>query len=119
MEERLAKEKEEIDTLIARGDMNGFKEYFEGVNPETAQKIYSEIVKGESVNQEITKLSKLYETMDAKDAARILENMSSDEMDMVVGIIKNMKSANAAQILAKMDVRLSASITRKMAEADD
>ena len=111
---QIEEDKKKIDELIASGDKEGFKEYFERVNQETAEKMYKEILEEEKASGEIKKLVKLYEGMDASEAAEILKEMRNDQLDVVIQILKNMNTSKASEIIATLDPEFAAEITVKL-----
>lgn len=60
----------------------------------------------------LSDMAKLYENMEPKQAAAILSNLNNN--GLVVDIIKAMKSDKAAEVLAQMDAKLAAEITKMM-----
>lgn len=117
-EKKALKEKEKkINELIANGDKAGLKEYFQEVEKETAQKIYTEIVKQEKVNEQAKQYSKIYETMDASAAAQIFQEMGEKKMDLIVETLKQMKKEVTAEILSSMDAPFAAKVSEKLKEA--
>jgi len=113
---QMAEDKKKLDELIASGDSSGFKQYFEKVDPVNAQKIYADIMKQQKASDQVKKLSKLYEGMDAATAAKILEQMGDSKMDIIVGILRNMNKDAAAQILAGMSSEFSGSVTERLSK---
>ena len=62
---------------------------------------------------QISSLVKIYETMKAKDAARILEAL---DLPVLLGVISKMKEAKAAPVLAEMDSAKAKEITTALLE---
>ncbi|RCX15515.1 MgtE-like protein [Anaerobacterium chartisolvens] len=106
-----------VNGLIANGDKQGFKEYFEKVDKETAERVYGEIVKEEKANEQIRSYAKLYESMDASSAAKIFEEMGSSKSDFVVEILKNMKKEVSAEVLSAMSPSYAAKLADKLRAA--
>ena len=61
-------------------------------------------------------LVKVYESMEAKEAAAILESMGSLNMNLVMNICKNMKSASVSEIMQEMDTDFAAILSERMIE---
>lgn len=67
----------------------------------------------EQQQAQIANLVKIYETMKPKDAARILQTL---EMPVLLGVMRQMKPARSAPILAEMDAVKAKDITLTLAK---
>ncbi len=114
---QLEEDSKAVNELIANGDKQGFKEYFEKVDQETAERVYGEIIKEEKTDEQIKSYAKLYESMDTSAAAEIFEEMGSSKIDFVVEILKNMKKEVSAEVLSAMDPSYAAKLTDKLRAA--
>lgn len=106
--------KGKIDELIANGDKESFKAYFEELDPENAKLIYAEIVKEQQVDENIKKFAQVYEVMDAAAAAAIFEQLGNAELDMTADTLKVMKKENSSAILESMTPEFAAKVTEKL-----
>lgn len=72
-----------------------------------------EVVKGklETQMESIKDLAQYYELMEARNAAKILENI---EDDFLIQLFQNMKKETVSEILSNLDPQKAASITKKM-----
>jgi len=112
----LEKYKKEVDELVARGDVEGFSEYFVKINAQTAEKIYREIVEKEKEDQEAKQFAQLYEKMDTGSSAKIFENLGQSKIDLISYTLKNMKKDVAAEIISEMSNEFAADVTDKLAK---
>lgn len=94
-------------------DTDIYIEWYNELDPEYAEQVYREIVAANTNDQQIIDLAKAYESMDPKDAAKILETMNND-MDTVALIMNNMSTEAQGKILAEMDPEYAASVTKKL-----
>lgn len=94
-------------------DADTYIEWYNELDAEHAEEIYREILSARQADQEILDLAAAYESMDAKDAAEILESMSTD-MDTVALIMNNMSTEAQGKILAEMEPAFAASVTKKL-----
>ena len=94
-------------------DTDTYIEWYNSLDAEYAEKVYREIIEANQADQEILDLASAYESMDAKDAADILENMKND-LDTVALIMNNMSSSSRGKILAEMDPEFAAIVTKKL-----
>lgn len=94
-------------------DADTYIEWYNELDAEHAEEIYREILSAGQADQEILDLAAAYESMDAKDAAEILESMSTD-MDTVALIMNNMSTEAQGKILAEMEPAFAASVTKKL-----
>lgn len=114
--DQLAKDKQKLDQIVAEGDKEGFKAYFENIDKETAAKLYEEIMKEEKTDNEAVQFAKMYEIMEPDAAAAIFQEMGTSKMDTILDIIRNMKKEVVAQILTEMKPDFASQITEKLAE---
>ena len=92
---------------------DAYRKYYENMDPETAQYLYQEVVKKESVDASVTEYAAAYAAMDPKDAAEIFNTMGSS-LELVGKILKAMNSAQRGAILGEMDPEMAAQVTRIM-----
>lgn len=69
-----------------------------------------------SETEKIKNLVKVYETMEAQEAAAVLEQMGTLNINLVMEICKNMKSAKFSEIMQEMDVSFAAILSERMIE---
>ena len=65
--------------------------------------------------EELKKLVKIYESMEASEAAKILEEMGELNISLVVQICRNMKTATFAEIMQNMSTEFAAILSERMA----
>ena len=94
-------------------DTDIYVEWYNELDPEYAEQVYREIVAANTSDQQIIELAKAYESMDPKDAAKILETMKTD-LDTVALIMNNMSTESQGEILAEMDPEYAAVVTKKL-----
>lgn len=114
-EKKLEEDRQKLNELAAQADKTGYREFYEQLNGEAAEKIYREIVQEEKVAAEVKNFVQIYENMDASDAAKVFEELGTKKIDLVVEIIKNMKKEKASEILGVMNPARAAEITEKLA----
>ena len=65
--------------------------------------------------EEIKKLVKIYESMEASESAKILEEMGELNISLVVEICRNMKTATFAEVMQNMSTEFAAILSERMA----
>ena len=105
-----------IDSLIAKGDQAGFKAYFEQIDNQTAKSLYEQVLKAQQLSSDTQKFISMYNAMDAKPAAKILEQLGDSKLNLVVDILKNMNKDKSAEILAKMSPSYASKVTDKLSK---
>jgi len=70
----------------------------------------------EQETKQVKRLVRIYESMDAEDAARIFEDLG---MDVLLKVVDRMSERNTAPILAEMAPEKAQALTRKMADRRD
>lgn len=108
--------KAEVESLIASGDKEGLKQYYETLNPEAAQKVYAEVVKQQQVNADTKKFAAVYAAMDASAAAQIFEKLGASQIDLTAKTLMAMPKENSSQILAAMTSDFAAKVTKRLDE---
>lgn len=111
---QLKEEKQKLDELVANGDKESFKLYYETVDPENAKLLFDQIVKEQQVDANIKKFAQVYEVMDAAAAATIFEELGDSKMDMTVETLKAMKKENSSAILESMAPEFAAKVTEEL-----
>lgn len=69
-----------------------------------------------SETEKIKSLVKVYEAMEASEAAAVLEQMGTLNINLVMEICKNMKSAKFSEIMQEMDVGFAAILSERIIE---
>lgn len=90
-----------------------FRKYYEAADPSTAQLIYRQVIIQQEESKEIQDWASSYSQMKPKQAATIFENMT-DELDVVVRILRIMSAENRGSILGVMDPAVAAKITKML-----
>ncbi len=113
---QLEADKKELSRLIANGNKEAFKSYFEKIEPETAKEIYQELVQENVVDQQYKTLAKSYTEMEPANAAAILSELAAGDMPMVVNLLEAMKTDVVAEIIESMDPKLAADLMKALTE---
>ncbi len=90
-----------------------FMEYYESMDPETAELIYQQVVAHENYSQEIEEYAQAYSEMKPKEAAGIFEAMT-DDLELAALILGAMQPDDRGKILGVMDPEVAARITKIM-----
>jgi len=107
--------KYDLERAAATGDSAAFAKYFENVSPEVAQEIYSQIIQGDKADEEKRKYIRLFETLDTKASAAIIETLGSARIDFISDTLGTIKRDIAADIIANLTPQLGAQITLRLA----
>lgn len=94
-------------------DTEEYKAYYEDINPDTAEEIYREVLKGYEYEQEIKDQADMYGKMEPASAAAVLSEMTND-LTLVAKILGSMQSSKRAEIMNNMSPTVAAQITTKM-----
>lgn len=95
--------------------LNDYIAYYEKLFPENAAKLYKEALGDVQRSEELTSYLKTYESMDSKKAAKILEQMVTTDLDLVVDILNGVKVANRASLLEQMSPDVAARVSKRLA----
>jgi len=98
-------------------DIEEYKEYYEEINPETAEEIYRQVVEQLKYEEAIYEKAKLLTNMKPANAAAALEEMTAD-IEYTCKLLLCMKTEEATAIMDKMDTLFVARILQKMHDMD-
>lgn len=90
---------------------DGFREYYESMDPTTAEYIYKQVVTQLEESREIQELADTYAEMKPKEAAAALEAMT-DNLDLAARILKQLNTEDRGAIMGKMKPDVAAKLTK-------
>ena len=91
-----------------------YQKWYEGMNPETAEYLYKQVVIQEQASKEVQEWAQAYAEMKPKEAAEIFDTMT-DNLDLVAEILSSMDAESRGKILAEMNAENAARLTKIMA----
>ena len=94
-------------------DVSEYKAFYESINPENAERLYSLVVELMQYDEGIVKQAELFANMKPGQAAAALEEMTAD-IEYITKILLAMKKDNATEIMNKMDALYVAKIMQRM-----
>ncbi len=94
-------------------DIEQYKEFYESIDPATAEVIYRQVVEQTEADDEIKSYVNTYANMKPKEAAAIFNTMTKN-LKLVARILKEMDEQSRADILGKMDAETAAKVTEIM-----
>lgn len=104
---------EEVVAAEKGPGLEAYQEYYESMDPTTAEYIYRQVIVQLEESTEIQDYAAAYSEMKPKQAAGIFEEMTSD-LDLVARILKVMDNTSRGEILGAMDPSVAAKITKIM-----
>ncbi|SCY58633.1 hypothetical protein [Butyrivibrio sp. INlla14] len=94
-------------------DAAAYASYYAMIDPDTAAKIYEQVVKGELDDEAIKAFATTYSGMKAKQAAQIFDEMiNENQIQLVCRILAQMTIENRGDILAQMEKENAAKCTQ-------
>ena len=110
-------EKEKFYEEIVYGDNSpdpeAFRQYYEMIDPENAEKIYKQIIQADAEDAAIKEYATTYSGMKAKSAAKIFDEMvAENQIGLVSKILAQMSVENRGDILAAMQEANAAKLTQ-------
>ncbi len=90
-----------------------FQEYFETMDPTTAEYIYKQVVTQMEESREVEDFASTFSTMKPKQAAAIIEAMP-DNLDLGARILKLLNTEERGAIMGAMDPDIAAKLTKIM-----
>jgi len=104
----------ELERAAAAGDQDAFAQYFETVSPEVAQDIYAQIITERRINEEQKEFIKLFQSLDTKTSAQIIETLGSARLDFITDTLGAIKRDIAAEIIQNLSPEMAAQITLRL-----
>ena len=94
-------------------DAAAYASYYSMIDPETAAKLYQQVIQGELDDEAIKAFATTYSNMKAKQAAQIFDEMiSENQIQLVCRILAQMTIEKRADILAQMEKPNAAKCTQ-------
>lgn len=93
--------------------VEAYKEYYEAMDPATAEYLYKQVVAEIEETQEIQDFAATYSSMKPKQAAAIFETMT-DNLNLAARILNAMSAEERGKILEVMDPEVAAKLTKIM-----
>lgn len=90
-----------------------YMQYYQSIDPETAEYIYRQVVTEENISKEVEDYAAAYASMKPKEAAAIFEDMT-DNLSLAAKILGAMSTDDRGKILGAMDPEVAAKITKIM-----
>lgn len=90
-----------------------YRQYYEEMDPTTAEALYKQVVQSEAVNTKMKDYVSTFSNMQAKEAASILGAMT-DNLDLAADILRNLDSTTRGAIMGAMEPAVAARITKIM-----
>jgi flagellar motility protein MotE (MotC chaperone) len=94
-------------------DIEEYKNYYESIEPATAETIYRQVIEQLQEDEEVEDYIKTYSSMKPKEAAAVFDTMT-DNLGLVAEILEGMNAQSRADILGKMDSDTAAKVTEIM-----
>jgi flagellar motility protein MotE (MotC chaperone) len=94
-------------------DIEEYKNYYESIEPATAENIYRQVIEQLQQDEEVEDYVKTYSSMKPKEAAAVFDTMT-DNLGLVAEILEGMDAQSRADILGKMDSDTAAKVTEIM-----
>lgn len=112
-EQRVAEFDKEVVFSKKAPNIEEYKKFYEGIEPDHAATLYQQVVEQLQSDASMIEQGERFANMDPATAARILSEMTGD-LDLVCGILHNMKTQQSAEIIANMASEFAAKVTKKM-----
>lgn len=115
-EAELKELKSQIDKLIASGNKEAFAAYYESIDAENAEKLYSQVIKERQVDAKTKEFAQIYAEMDESAAAAIFEQLGDEKLDMISETFMAMSKKDSSAIIESMTPSFAAKVTEKLNE---
>lgn len=92
---------------------DAYRNYYEEMDPTTAEALYKQVVKEETINAKTKDYVATFSNMDAAAAAKILSAMT-DDLNLAADILENLSASTRASIMAEMDPSIASRLAKIM-----
>lgn len=104
---------EEVIYADKAPSIEAYRQYYEEIDPATAEYLYKQVVQETEESSEVTDYAKAYAEMKPKEAAAIFEAMT-DNLELAARILGVMEADARGAILGVMDPEIAAKLTKIM-----
>lgn len=115
-QDKLEKERQQFYKDIVFGDntpgADAYASYYAMIEPDAAASIYKGVVESQTTDEEVKKYAAAYSAMKPKEAAAIFNAM--DDLSLAARILNQMSSDDRGAILGKMDAAVADKVTKLM-----
>ncbi len=108
-----AKFYEEVVYAENAPDIEEYKTYYESIEPQTAERLYKQVVSDIQQNEKLKDYIATYSSMKPAEAATIFNTMTKN-LKLVAKILNGMDKESRGKILGKMDADTAAAVTKLM-----
>ena len=116
-EKKFEKEKSDFYEQVVYADnapdISNYKSYYEEIEPETAEKLYKQVLSDIQTDSKLQDYAAAYSSMKPKEAAAIFDQMTNN-LKLVGKILWTMKKDARGDILGQMDPDIAAAVTKLM-----
>ncbi|MDD6551382.1 MAG: hypothetical protein PUF16_06335 [Lachnospiraceae bacterium] len=116
-EKKFEKEKSDFYEQVVYADnapdISNYKSYYEEIEPETAEKLYKQVLSDLQTDSKLQDYAAAYSSMKPKEAAAIFDQMTNN-LKLVGKILWTMKKDARGDILGQMDPDIAAAVTKLM-----
>ena len=116
-EKKFEKEKSDFYEQVVYSDnapdIENYKTYYEEIEPETAEKLYKQVLSDLQTDSKLEDYAAAYSSMKPKEAAGIFDQMTNN-LKLVGKILWTMKKDARGAILGQMDPDTAAAVTKLM-----
>lgn len=107
-------DKAEFDRLVALSDPSAYSTFYEKIAADNGQTLYNEAVQMDATEKEIAHYYNMFQGMNPKDTAIIVEQLMVTDMTLVVGIMKKLTSETAGDVLSNMSASNGATMAKAL-----
>ncbi|MDE5803488.1 MAG: hypothetical protein K2I22_11270 [Lachnospiraceae bacterium] len=91
-----------------------YKEYYEAMDPATAEYLYKQVVAQLEEDRDIVEAAETFAAMKPAQAAKVCEEMATTDMNLVARILSTMSTEDRGKILGVMDAEVAAKLFKIM-----
>lgn len=91
-----------------------YKEYYEAMDPATAEYLYKQVVAQLEEDRDIVEAAETFAAMKPAQAAKVCEEMAATDMNLVARILGTMSTEDRGKILGVMDAEVAAKLFKIM-----
>lgn len=107
-------DKAEFDRLVALNDPGAYSTFYEKIASDNGQTLYTEAVQLDALAKEVAHYYNMFQGMDPRDTAVIVEELMVTDMTLVTGIMKKLTAETAGDVLSSMSASNGATMAKAL-----
>ena len=94
--------REEFDRMIAEEDPDAFTAFYASIEPETAERIFQEIISAQVLEDAMRTFARDYANMESENLSTLLEELVFYDLELALDIVRSLSSSQRTELYEAM-----------------